>query len=161
MNEKLSFFVRRLGPMFSVDLNHSSEIPSSMASSSRSLTLELFQEKFVICRLSPSASLPAWAFNGPFISINKTDDELSIITLDNDQLPQDIKCERQWRCFKLRGPFPFTLTGVLASILNPLANAEVSILAVSTFDTDYVLVKEKHLTLAIDVLKQNGHVVTV
>lgn len=126
---------------------------------SHSLTLDLFHEKFVICRLSPSSSLPSWAFNGPFISITKTDEELSIITLDNEQVPQDIKCERQWRCFKLRGPFPFTMTGVLLSILTPLAKAEVSILAVSTFDTDYVLVKEKHLTMAVDVLKQSGHVV--
>ena len=126
-------------------------------SNSKVLTLDLLQGNFVICRLSPSSSLPAWAFNGPFISITKTNDELSIITLDDHRLPQDIRCERHWKCLKLKGPFPFDMTGILSSILTPLANAEIPILAVSTFDTDYVMIKEKNLSIAIDVLKQNGH----
>jgi uncharacterized protein len=124
-----------------------------------SLTLHLLPGNFVICRLSPSSSLPSWAFTGPFISITKTNDELSIITLDHVHLPNDIQCERHWRCFKLQGPFPFDVTGVLCSILNPLGNADIAILAVSTFDTDYVMIKDKHVLLAVDVLKQNGHVV--
>ncbi|CAF0888801.1 unnamed protein product [Adineta steineri] len=123
------------------------------------LTLELLQENFVICRLSPSSSLPSWAFNGPFVSITKTNDELSIITIDNNQLPKEIQCERNWKCFKLIGPFPFDMTGILTSVLNPLAKAEVGILAISTFDTDYVLVKDINLQTAIDVLKQNGHTI--
>jgi hypothetical protein len=125
------------------------------------LTLDLLEENFVICRLSPSSSLPSWAFTGPFISITKTNDELSIITIDDNRLPKDIQCERNWKCFKLKGPFPFDMTGVLSSILNPLAKADIAILAISTFDTDYVMIKEKNLQIAIDVLKQNGHTVNV
>jgi hypothetical protein len=128
---------------------------------SKVLTLDLLAGNFVICRLLPSSSLPSWAFAGPFISITKTNDELSIITIDDDRLPKDIQCERNWRCFKLKGPFPFDMTGVLASILNPLAKADIAILATSTFDTDYVLIKDNNLQIAIDVLKQNGHSVNV
>jgi len=125
------------------------------------LTLDLLEGKFVICRLSPSSSLPSWAFTGPFMSITKTNDELSIITIDDNRLPKDIQCERNWKCFKLKGPFPFDMTGVLSSILNPLAKADIGILAISTFDTDYVMVKENNLQIAVDVLKQNGHTVNV
>jgi hypothetical protein len=131
-----------------------------MAKSS-TLTLDLLEGNFVICRLSPSSTLPSWAFAGPFISITKTDDELSIITIDDNRLPKDIKYERNWKCFKFKGPFPFDMTGVLASILQPLAKAEIGILAVSTFDTDYVMIKDKYLEIAVDILKQNGHTVNV
>jgi hypothetical protein len=123
------------------------------------LTLDLLEGDFVICRLSPSPSLPSWAFAGPFISITKTNDELSIITIDDHRLPKDIQCERNWKCLKFKGPFPFDMTGVLSSVLNPLAKADVGILAISTFDTDYVLIKDKNLQTAIDVLKQNGHTI--
>ncbi|CAF4408479.1 unnamed protein product, partial [Adineta steineri] len=88
-------------------------------------------------------------------------DELSIITIDNNQLPKEIQCERNWKCFKLIGPFPFDLTGILTSVLNPLAKAEVGILAISTFDTDYVLIKDINLQTGIDVLKQSGHTINV
>ena len=125
------------------------------------LTLDLLEGSFVICRLSPTLSLPSWAFTGPFVSITKTNDELSIITIDDGRLPKDIQCERNWKCFKFKGPFAFDMTGVLTSILNPLAKADIGILAVSTFDTDYVLVKEKNLEIAVDVLKQNGHILNV
>jgi hypothetical protein len=125
------------------------------------LTLDLLEGNFLICRLPPTASLPSWAFNGPFVSITKTNDELSIITLDDNRLPNDLKCERNWKCFKLRGPFEFSLTGILSSLLGPLAKADVPILAISTFDTDYVMVKDKNLEIAADVLKQNGHIVNI
>ncbi|UJR37275.1 hypothetical protein I4U23_029984 [Adineta vaga] len=125
------------------------------------LTLNLLRENFVICRLSPSSSLPAWAFDGPFVSITKTNDELSIITIDDQRLPRDIQCERNWKCFKLKGPFSFDMTGILTSILNPLAKTDVGILAISTFDTDYVLVKDKNLQVAIDALVQNGHIINL
>lgn len=124
---------------------------------STSLALEIVSGDFAIYRLPASSSIPAWAMNGPFVSITKTNDELSIITLANERIPKDLRCEDGWKCLKLRGQFGFELTGILTSILNPLARAEIPILAVSTFDTDYVLIKEKNLSVAIDVLRQNGH----
>jgi len=68
-----------------------------------------------------------------------------------------VKSEKGWRCFRLEGPFPFAMTGVLASVLEPLAAAKVSIFAVSTYDTDYVMVKEKQLAKAVKVLRVAGH----
>lgn len=67
------------------------------------------------------------------------------------------KCESSWTCFKLDGPFPFAQTGVLASFINPLAQRGVPIFAISTFDTDYVLVKEDHVAAALEALLAAGH----
>ena len=72
-------------------------------------------------------------------------------------VPDGIRCERDWRCFKLAGPIPFSTVGVLASLLQPLAEAGISVFAVSTFDTDYLLVKAANLARAIDALREKGH----
>jgi hypothetical protein len=74
-----------------------------------------------------------------------------------DNAPENAKCESPWTCFKLEGPFPFNLTGVLASFLDPLASAGIPIFAVSTFDTDYVLVKEELTSVALRALQDAGH----
>jgi uncharacterized protein len=86
----------------------------------------------------------------------RTAEELSIVC-PADQAPANAKCESSWTCFKLEGPFPFALTGVLASFIDPLAQRGVAIFAVSTFDTDYVLVKEEHLAAALEALRAAGH----
>jgi uncharacterized protein len=109
---------------------------------------------FAICRLAPDA--PAPDTTALFISITRTADELSLIC-PTDQVPQNAKCESPWICFKLEGPFPFSLTGVLASFLDPLAQSGVPIFAVSTFDTDYVLVKEEYAAKALQALQAAGH----
>ena len=90
-----------------------------------------------------------------FISITRTAEELSIVC-PADQAPQNAKCESPWTCFKLEGPFPFSLTGVLASFLDPLAERGIPIFAVSTFDTDYILVKEEHAATALETLRLPG-----
>jgi len=91
-----------------------------------------------------------------FLSITRTSDELSIVCGTN-HVPENAKCESPWTCFKLEGPFPFNLTGVLASFLDPLAAARIPIFAVSTFDTDYVLVKEESGPAALKALRDAGH----
>ena len=72
-------------------------------------------------------------------------------------VPEQIKCEAGWRCLKVKGPLEFPLIGVLASLATPLASAGVSIFALSTFNTDYLLVKENLLETALQVLSQEGH----
>ena len=91
-----------------------------------------------------------------FLSITRTSDELSIVC-GTDHVPENAKCESPWTCFKLEGPFPFNLTGVLASFLDPLASAGIPIFAISTFDTDYVLVKEELASVALRTLQDAGH----
>lgn len=111
---------------------------------------------FAICRLAPNAPIPASIASAPFISITRTADELSIVC-PAELAPPDAKCESPWTCFKLEGPFPFTLTGVLASFLNPLAERGIPIFAISTFDTDHVLVKEELAAAALTTLHDAGH----
>ncbi len=113
-------------------------------------------DTFAICRLAPDAPIPGAIIDTPFISITRTAEELSIVCPAN-HVPPNAKCESPWTCFKLEGPFPFSLTGVLASFINPLAQAGIPIFAISTFDTDYVLVKEELAASSLKALQDAGH----
>ena len=118
--------------------------------------LTLLPDTFAICRLDAGAAIPAWAATASsFFAITRTVEELSIVCLQA-AVTDGIRCERDWRCFKLAGPIPFTTVGVLASIVQPLAEARISVFAVSTFDTDYLLVKATDLQRATDALQQGG-----
>ncbi len=120
------------------------------------LTLSILPEEFGICRLESSAGIPAWATVGPFFSITKTTEELSIVC-PSALIPQGTTFEREWRCLKVHGPLPFDQTGVLSSLAEPLAKAGVSIFALSTYDTDYLLVKDDDLSRTIKVLLLAGN----
>jgi hypothetical protein len=111
----------------------------------------LLPDTLAICRLDMSAATSSF-------SITRTADELSIVC-PQPAVPDGIRCERDWLCFKLAGPIPFTTVGVLASLVQPLAEAAISVFAVSTFDTDYVLVKSADLAGATDALRLKGHAV--
>ena len=75
----------------------------------------------------------------------------------NENVPLDVEAERDWRVLRIEGPLDFSLIGILASLVSPLAEAEISVFAISTYDTDYLLVREKFLSQAISVLKKEGH----
>ncbi|MBI5565893.1 MAG: ACT domain-containing protein [Chloroflexi bacterium] len=119
------------------------------------LTLSVLPESLMICRLDQAAAIPAWA-TGDFISITRTSDELSIVCNERD-VPPGVKTDRNWRALKIEGPLDLSLTGVLASIAVPLAEAKINLFAISTFDTDYVLVKAHRVAEAIGVLRSAGH----
>jgi hypothetical protein len=121
--------------------------------------LSLLPGTFAICRLGPEAIIPDWANAGGFVSITRTSDELSIVCLEVN-VPAGVKADRGWRCFKVEGPLDLSLTGVLASLANPLAEARINIFAISTFDTDYLLVKEDKVSRASEVLIRSGHRLT-
>jgi hypothetical protein len=110
---------------------------------------------YAIVRLSPDAPVPDWATKGDFTSITRTPDELSIVC-PADNLPRDVDSHHHWICLKLEGPFPFSLTGVLLSFIEPLSRNDIPIFAISTYDTDYVLIPEEHAR-ALDVLRDTGH----
>lgn len=122
----------------------------------RKLKFRQMPGRFAICRLAPVSAIPEWGIGGAFVSLTRTADELSIVCPE-DRVPQNLKAERGWTCFKLEGPFAFSQTGVLASFINPLAERGISIFAVSTFDTDYVLVKEEFASRALNALREAGH----
>ncbi|MCX5762186.1 MAG: ACT domain-containing protein [Gemmatimonadetes bacterium] len=121
-------------------------------------TLLIEPGDYAVCQLSPDDALPAWLPKGPFWTVTRAGDELSIIC-PADVVPEDCSHEGGWRLLRMVGPFPFTLTGILESVLTPLAAADVGILAISTFNTDYVLVKHTRLAVATDALRAAGHVV--
>jgi hypothetical protein len=120
------------------------------------LTLIEVNDTFAICKLGGDAPIPPWASASPFFSITRTNDELSIVCRQ-EAVPQGVLCERGWRCLRVAGTILFSVAGVLASLTAPLAEAGIPIFAFSTFDTDYILVKEMNLSNAVNVLRQNRH----
>ena len=117
--------------------------------------LRLLPGRYAVCRLDADVGVPSWAGAGPFVSVTRTRDELSVVCAEG-LAPEGTKCESGWRIFQVAGPLEFSLTGILAAIAAPLANAGVSIFAISTFDTDYVLVKEENLARAVEALRGAG-----
>lgn len=118
------------------------------------LTLSVLKNKLAICKLAPQENLPTWLTlkNAEFIAITKTAEELSIVC-DQTIVPENIEnIVREWRALKVEGPLDFSLTGILSFLLEPLAKQKISIFAVSTYDTDYILVQEGNLTGAIEAL---------
>jgi hypothetical protein len=107
-----------------------------------------------VCRLHASARIPSWALelHEGFVSITRTPDELSIVC-PQEAVPPDTQVEEDWRALVIPGPIPFEATGILSSLAVPLAEAEIPIFAISTYDTDYVLVRAKHLDRALRVLR--------
>ena len=100
--------------------------------------------------------MPEWAVGAGFFCVTQTADELSIVC-EEGRVPDGVRVQKDWVALKLEGPFPFSLTGVLSSFLQPLATAEIPIFALATFDTDYVLMKREKLEAAIKALGAAGH----
>jgi hypothetical protein len=124
------------------------------------LPLDVLGQVLAVCRLPPQSPVPEWATASEgMLTVSRTPAELSIVA-GQDRIPAGVQCERDYRAFRVRGPLPLNLVGILASIANPLAEAGLSIFAISTYDTDYVLVKAAALDSAIAALRGAGHVVT-
>jgi hypothetical protein len=121
------------------------------------LTLLLFEGCLAVCRLPPNSPVPNWAFaKGPLSSITRSEKELSIICGEM-AVPAGVRCERGWRVMKVENPLDFALTGILVSLAVPLADAGVSIFTVSTFDSQYLMVKEASIEVALKILVNAGH----
>lgn len=119
------------------------------------LRISILASRLAVCRLAADADVPSWV-RGAFTSITRTADELSIVC-DDDAVPADVKAERGWRAMKVEGPIPFEMTGVAAALVTPLANAQISVFLVATFDTDYLLLKEESFESATAVLRGERH----
>jgi hypothetical protein len=122
------------------------------------LRLTVLDHTFAVCRLPADAVVPDWAWTGEVACVTRTGEELSIVCRA-DLVPAEVLRESGWRCLRVRGPLPFTLTGVFARIAQPLADAGISLFAVMTYDTDYVMVKDDMLADAVDALMAAGHTV--
>jgi uncharacterized protein len=113
-------------------------------------------DPYAIVRRAPDEPVPEWATTGEFTSITRTGDELSIVC-PAENLPHDVEVQHHWMCLKLEGPFPFSQTGVLLSFIEPLSSKGIPIFAISTYDTDYVLIQEEWTGAAINALEKAGH----
>ncbi|MBI3410777.1 MAG: ACT domain-containing protein [Planctomycetes bacterium] len=122
-----------------------------------SLALASIPGTFAVCKLAPDSGVPVWAATGPFFSITRTPGELSIVCHEAD-VPADVSCERGWRGLRVKGKLDFSVTGVLSSLVDPLAEAGISVFALSTFDTDYLLVKAANFDRALNSLREAGHI---
>jgi hypothetical protein len=121
------------------------------------LTLSVLPQKYAVCRLDPNGPIPYWALLGDdFISLTRTKVELSVACLQ-ENVPEEIKASRGWRCARVEGPFDLDLPGVHVSLAIPLAQAGISILSIATYETDHLLIKEEDLADAIKVLEEAGH----
>jgi hypothetical protein len=128
------------------------------------LTLDVLAEPLSVLRFAPDAGVPEWALRtGSFGSVTRTADELSIVCatarVPSTQLPAGTTREDGWRALKVVGPFAFTEVGILLQVAAPLAAAGISVLAMATFDTDYVLVQGTQLASAVTELRRAGHTV--
>ena len=121
----------------------------------RTFTLEVLSGTFAICRLDANAEVPDWA-TGEIVSVTRTPDELSIVC-SRDNVSANIRTEVGWRCLRVAGPLDFSMVGVIASLTGTLAAANISVFVVSTFDTDYLFVKDADLDAAIESLRSAGH----
>jgi putative acetyltransferase len=126
--------------------------PGSQGSPVGPMSLILLPGTFAVCRLDGNA-VPAWATAGEFYSVTRTAEELSVVSRE-DAVPPGVRCERSWRCLRVAGTLPFSAVGVLAALTAPLAAAGISVFVVSTFDTDYLMVKQEKLEAALAVLAQ-------
>lgn len=123
------------------------------------LTLSILPEKLGICHLGKNSPIPEWAKKTEgFSSITRTPDELSIVC-PQEEIPKEVMAEKDWRALKVKGPLGFVLTGIVSSLSTPLAKAGISILYISTYETDYLLVKENDLERAIEILEKFCNVI--
>lgn len=121
------------------------------------LYLRVLESQFAVCQLPADAVGPAWAL-GEIVSVTRTAQELSVVC-GEEMVPEGITAERGWRCLALKGAFSLEQAGVLAQLTRPLAESGVPVFALSTFDTDYLFVKEERLADASAAFRRNGHVV--
>jgi hypothetical protein len=129
---------------------------ATRSSGSRSVRFSVEPGEYAVCRLEARDAIPPWAMGEPLVSITRTEEELSIVC-PVERIPSGVESDTGWVRLRLHGPFPLDAVGVLRSVLDPLADARISVFAISTFATDHVLVKRSHLTRAADALRAAGH----
>lgn len=120
-----------------------------------------FKQSYSIYRFKRDSVLPDWIYSSEFYSITRTQDELSVVAVNNDSVSDDVSSSKNWRLLKVIGPLNLSLTGIIADISDILKEASIPVFTISTFDTDYFLVQHKDMGNAIKALRDNGHRVSV
>ena len=129
-----------------------------MIANIRSLTFHLSNKLYALCRLNQKDPLPDWVYQSEFRSVTRTGEELSIVC-DQAFVPFDVQSHRDYCCLRIGGQIAYNATGILAAVTKILAEAKISVFAISTYDTEYIFFQEGHLKVAIHALEINGHAV--
>ena len=118
------------------------------------MKIEILKQEFSVCKVK---NLSQFDMEEDFYFVGKTDEEISLVCV-TQAVPQNIlACENDWRAFRIQGVLDFSLTGILSKITTLLAEKNIGIFAVSTYNTDYILTKSENLEAAISILKSNGY----
>ncbi|WP_449536337.1 ACT domain-containing protein [Ferdinandcohnia sp. Marseille-Q9671] len=123
------------------------------------MKLKMLDSTFSVVKFPPTESIPLWALQSDVFSITRTEEELSIVC-HSECLPKNEvfkHMEDDWKCIKVEGILDFSLTGILSSLASTLAENKISIFAISTFNTDYLLIKSHSIEKAKVVLENEGH----
>ena len=120
------------------------------------LRLRLLEGNYAIARLDAVAAIPHWADGPGFVSISRSDDELSVLC-QAERVPASVRQDSGWACMKLLGPFAFDETGIVLSVIRPLSEAGIGIFVVSTFDGDHLLIKQSDVPAGAELLRAAGH----
>jgi hypothetical protein len=124
----------------------------------REIEFDVIEEEAAVCRFEQDAVVPEWVTRGGLYSITRTRDELSIVC-HASSVPTGVRCESPWRALKVRGPISFDEVGIAAAFTSPLATAGISVFVISTFDTDYLLVRSADFGRAVAALRSSGHII--
>lgn len=143
-SSRLDFRKRRLKPA----LQHSYKTTAMKK-------LEKIDGQFAVCKIAQTPAVPDWA-HGEFVQLSYSENECTVVC-EQENVPVDIVCEKDWICFRIAGELQFDQIGIIADVSRVLAEAKISVFAVSTFDTDYFLVKSDKLKDAINCLISNGY----
>jgi hypothetical protein len=133
---------------------------SEATSAPATYTLQQFPETIAVVRLGPGAEVPTWAESSSLFSITATATETSLVCA-NRSVPKKAQKAGPFTAFAVEGPLDFALTGVLATLLTPLAEAEVSVFTISTYDTDWILVPVGDAEKAAEAWRSGGHTVAL
>jgi hypothetical protein len=125
------------------------------------MNFEVLENNYTIYRFGNASMLPDWIYSSGFYSITKTKDEISVVATQNNLISSDIVCNKDWRIIKIEGPLDFSLVGIIAEISAIFKKKNISIFTISTYDTDFFLVKQKDLDGGIQALIENDHKVTI
>ena len=122
----------------------------------KNLTIKLLEKTYAVCSLSKDEDISKLIMEGDFLSITKTEDELSLVC-EEENISNGIKYEGDWKILKIEGPLDFSLIGIIAKISNIMSENNIPIFVISTYDTDYILIKKKNIHKAIEALKNKNY----
>ena len=125
------------------------------------MNFEVLESNYAIYRFGNASVLPDWIYSSRFYSITKTKDEISVVAAQNAFISSDIVCNKNWRIIKIEGPLDFSLVGIIADISAIFKRKKISVFTLSTYDTDYFLIKQKDLDVGIQALIENNHKVAI